>query len=320
MPAASMVQGRRVRKILFFSELSDRSWPTWLQRAMPEFHVVTSLDGTAKEDIVAALVWKPPPGMLQGMPNLRLIQVLGAGVDHFLADPTLPHHVPVARLVDPGLTARMTEYVVLHCLGLHRRVPEMLQNQRERKWNYIHPMPTERTRVGILGLGALGSRCADALSQLGFPVSGWSRSRKESLDIASHIGATGLEKVRRQSDILILLLPLTAETENLVDRNFLAGLPDGAALINVGRGKLVVDDDLIQALDSGKLRHAVLDVFRTEPLPPEHPFWTHPKITVTPHNSSATNPETAIEQVVGNVQRALKGEAPANLVNRATGY
>lgn len=315
-----MVHGRSVGKILFFSELSDRSWPTSLQRAMPDFDVITSLDGTAKEDIVAALVWKQPPGMLQGMPNLRLIQVLGAGVDHFLADPTLPHGVPVARLVDPGLAARMTEYVVLHCLSLHRRLPEMLQNQRKRKWNYIHPTPTDRTSVGILGLGALGSRCAEALSRLGFQVSGWSRSRKEGLGIASHIGTKGLENVRRQSDILVLLLPLTAETENLVDGNFLAAMPDGAALINLGRGKLVVDNDLIQALDAGKLRHAVLDVFRTEPLPPEHPFWTHPKVTVTPHNSSATNPETAIPQVVTNVQRALSGEAPANLVNRAKGY
>lgn len=310
----------RQQVILFHSEVSAQSWPEAIQRALPEFEVKRNLEGVAPEDVVAAVVWKHPPGMLKPLHNLRLIQVLGAGVDHFFSDNQLPEGVPIARLVDPGLTARMTEYVLLHVLSLHRRSHESASAQREHRWEFIYPDPPERTCVGILGLGRLGSACATTLSGLGFRVIGWSRSRKENVPFKTYAGIPELPEFKRQCDILVLLLPLTSETRDLVDEEFLRDVREGAAIVNVARGDLVVDQDLVDALDSGRLRHAVLDVFRQEPLPVEHAFWTHPKIAITPHNSSATNPETAVRQVADNIRRAMAGQMPSNIVDPLVGY
>src|SRR5262249_55695320 len=289
-------------------------------KAFPAFSVRTRPEDTDPTDVVAAIVWKYPAGMLQQFANLRLIQVLGAGVDHLWSDPGLPKHVPIARLVDPGLTARMTEYVLLHSLALHRRIPELRDAQRNYTWRYLHPSPPADTCVGIMGLGVLGHSCAAALAGLGFNVIGWSRSGKSNIAVQTYIGAAELSEFKRGADIIVLLLPLTSATENLIDSQFLAGVRDGAALINVGRGALIVEDDLIVALDAGRLRHAVLDVFRTEPLPAEHAFWNHPKITITPHNSSATNPVTALGQIVDNVRRATAGEKLLHPVDPVIGY
>ncbi len=310
----------RRQVILFHSEFSDPSWPDTIQRALPDFDVRRSLDGVAPEDVVAAVVWKHPPGLLEPLSNLKLIQVLGAGVDHFLADDRLPKGVPIARLVDPGLTDRMTEYVLLHTLALHRRLAETDRAQRERRWEFIHPAPPSRSCVGILGLGHLGLSCATALSALGFRVVGWSRSPKPKHKFSTYAGPDQFSGFLRRCDILVLLLPLTPQTRDLVDAGFFENVREGAALINVARGALVVDADLVSALDSGRLRHAVLDVFRQEPLPVDHPFWGHPRITMTPHNSSATNPETAIGQVTGNIRRALSGVPPMNIVDPGIGY
>jgi glyoxylate/hydroxypyruvate reductase A len=307
------------RTILFHSPGSDKAWPVEIQKAFPAFKVCTQFADAEPGDVVAAVVWNPPPGMLEALPNLRLIQVVGAGVDKLLSN-HLPEGVPIARLVDPGLVARMTEYVLMHSLALHRQMPDLQRAQRERRWTYLHPTPPKRTCVGILGLGVLGMNCARSLSSVGFTVVGWSKSRKEELDFPCYAGPAELDQFKQQADIIVLLLPLTEETENLVDENFLATVKKGAALINVGRGKLVVDNALIEALDAGLLRHAILDVFRTEPLPVDHPFWDHPKITVTPHNSSSTHPATALNQVVGNIRRALAGEPPQNQVDPARGY
>lgn len=306
--------------VLFHSEASDERWPDALQRALPEFEIKRTLVGVAPEDVVAAVVWRHPPGMLEPLSNLRLIQVLGAGVDHFLTDTRLPKGVPIARLVDSGLTARMTEYVLLHTLALHRRSAESAQAQRERRWEFLHPAPPERSRVGILGLGALGLACASTLSTIGFNIVGWSRSPKQNLPFNTFAGNATLPEVLRQCDVLVLLLPLTPETNGLVDERFLGQMREGAALINVARGTLIVDEDLVAALDSGRVRHVVLDVFRQEPLPVNHPFWAHPQITMTPHNSSATNPDTAVVQVARNIRRSVAGLSPLNIVDPRVGY
>jgi glyoxylate/hydroxypyruvate reductase A len=306
--------------ILFHSELSDPSWPETIERSLPDYEVCRHLDGVAPEDVEIAIVWKHPPGLLAPLTNLKLIQVLGAGVDHFLSDRRLPTGVPMARLVDPGLTERMTEYVLLHTLALHRRLEETRQAQREARWRFIHPEPPSQSCVGILGLGHLGAACADVLSGYGFRVIGWSRSPKQGNAFATYAGESDLPAFLNQCDILVLLLPLTAQTSDLVDGAFLANLREGSALINVARGGLIVDEDLLAALDTGKLRHAVLDVFREEPLSPEHPFWLHPKLTITPHNSSATNPQTAIAQVTENIRLALSGAPVLNEINRSLGY
>ncbi|WP_164738534.1 2-hydroxyacid dehydrogenase [Aquabacter cavernae] len=306
--------------ILFHSDASDPRWPDAIQRALPDFEMRRTLDGVPPEDVAAAVVWKHPPGLLEPLTNLKLIQVLGAGVDHFLADTRLPKGVPIARLVDPGLTARMSEYVLMHTLALHRRLPESARAQRDGRWDFIHPQPPERTCVGILGLGELGQACAAALSGIGFRVLGWSRSRRSGMAFETYAGEVERSAFLRQCDILVLLLPLTAQTRDIVDARFFDEIRPGAALINVGRGALVDDAALVAALDEDRLRHAVLDVFRQEPLPPEHPFWTHPAITVTPHNSSATNPDTAMAQVTENIRRAVSGQTPLHLVDPAAGY
>ena len=171
-----------------------------------------------------------------------------------------------------------------------------------------------------MGLGVLGRSCVAALASVGFSVVGWSRSPKADAGVPTYSGAADLEEFKRRADVIVLLLPLTRATESLIDAAFLAGIRDDTALINVARGALIVDDDLIAALDAGRLRHAVLDVFRTEPLPADHAFWSHPKITITPHNSSATNPATALGQIVENVHRALAGEKLLNAVDPVIGY
>jgi len=306
--------------ILFYSEASDPSWPTELEKAFPTFAIRTRPQDTDPMDVLAAIVWKYPAGMLQQFANLRLIQVLGAGVDHLWADPWLPKHVPITRLVDPGLTARMTEYVLLHCLALHRRLPELRSAQCKHTWRYLHPRPPVDTCVGIMGLGVLGRSCAAALAGVGFNVIGWSRSRKSNIAVQTYVSGADLDEFKRRADIIVVLLPLTSATENLIDSYFLTSVRDGAALINVGRGALIVEDALIAALDAGRLRHAVLDVFRTEPLPAEHAFWSHPKITITPHNSSATNPATALGQIVENIRRATAGEKLLYSVDPLIGY
>lgn len=306
--------------ILFHSDASDPRWPDAIQRALPEFEVRRTLDGVPPQDVVAAVVWKHAPGMLEPLSELRLIQVLGAGVDHVFTDTRLPRGVPIARLVDPGLTARMSEYVLLHTLALHRRLDVTARAQRERRWDFIHPAPPARSCVGVLGLGQLGLACATSLSAMGFKVVAWTRRRKPGIPFETYAGEDELSAFRRQCDVLVLLLPLTAQTTGLVDARFLTDLRAGAALINVGRGALIDDADLVDALDDGRLRHAVLDVFRQEPLPLDHPFWAHPGITVTPHNSSATNPDTAIDQVVENIRRAVSGSVPLHLVDPIAGY
>ena len=304
--------------ILFHSPSSNPGWPTAIRDALPDVQFSTDYTAVAPEDVVAAIVWNPPAGMLGSFPNLKLIQVMGAGVEKFLAA-DVPDGVPIARLVDPGLTARMTEYVLMHCLSLHRGAADMAHDQRDHRWVYVQPKPPAETCVGIMGLGVLGTSCAKALSSIGFDVIGWSKSRKD-LDFTTYAGSAELKTFADRADIIVLLLPLTKETEDLVDDEFFALMREGASLINVGRGKLVVDEALLRALEGGRLRHAVLDVFRTEPLPNDHAFWDNPKITITPHNSSSTHPTTAVDQIVGNIRRALAGEPIHNRVDPARGY
>jgi len=307
--------------LIFISEVSDtRGWQRQLAERLPEVETRIWPDFGSKDDIVAALVWKHPPGALRQFPNLKIIVNLGAGVNFILADPDLPPGVPIVRLVDPGLTRRITEYVALHTLALHRRLPELALAQRAAVWRYIHPTDPATCCVGVMGLGNLGKSALEVLGQFGFRRAGWSRTPKTLPGVDCFHGSEGLAPFLSRCDLLICLLPGTAATENLIDRRVLGLLPKGAAFINLGRGSIVVDDDLIAALDSGQLSHAVLDVFRAEPLPSEHPYWRHPKVTITPHNSSATDPNTAAQQVADNIRRVLAQQPPFNLVDPDVGY
>ncbi|MEC4594598.1 MULTISPECIES: 2-hydroxyacid dehydrogenase [Nitrospirillum] len=308
---------------LLFVSAHDHAedWVNELNAQMPELDVRVWPEGMGDlAEIDYALVWKPPAGLLASLPKLKVIFSLGAGVDALLADPTLPD-LPLVRMVEPGLTEGMTEYVCLHVLRWHRDAPLFEAQQRAAQWKQLtHQHLARERRVGILGLGALGSDAAQALRALRFDVAGWSRSAKHLDGIATYHGAGGLAPFLARTDILVCLLPLTPDTENILDAGLFAQLPRGAVVINAARGRHLVEEDLLAALDSGHLAGATLDVFRTEPLPADHPFWTHPRVTVTPHVAAITQARTAVEQVVGGLKRLAAGQPLINLVDRRRGY
>src|SRR4029077_14478740 len=222
------------------------------------------------KDIDAALVWKPPAGLLASLPNLKMIASLGAGVDHLLEDATLPRHVPIVRLIDPYMTEAMSEYVLTQVLRLHRQDFAYRAQQRERVWRELPQLNASERRVGVLGLGELGSDAARKLAVLGFKVAGWSRRERRLPGLESFHGPEGLIALARRSEILVCLLPLTRETTGILDGRLFATMPRGAAIVNAARGAPLVDADLLAALESGQLSAAVLDVFVEEPLPTEH--------------------------------------------------
>jgi glyoxylate/hydroxypyruvate reductase A len=295
-------------------------WRPLLGELMPEheFRFWPEIGDPAA--IEHAMVWQPPPGLLAGLPNLRLIVGLGAGVDHLLRDPELPRHIPIMRLVDPYMTDAMSEYVVLQVLRLHRQDLDYLAQQRARLWEEREQKNAAERPVGILGFGTLGQDAGRKLRALGFPVAGWSRTAKEVAGFTTFAGADGLAALAARSEILVCLLPLTAATEGILNAGLFARLPHGAGLVNAGRGGHLIEADLIPALDSGQLSGAVLDVFREEPLPPEHLFWGHPRIVVTPHIAAETHPPTAAAIIRDAIRRFAAGLPIANRVDWTRGY
>ena len=271
-------------------------------------------------EIDYALVWRPEPGLLASLPNLKLILSLGAGVDHILCDPQLPRHVPIVRLVDPYLTDAMTEYVALQVLRLHRQDFEYSAQQKAAIWRELPQKNAGERPVGILGFGEIGQHAGRTLAGLGFPVAGWSRAEKTIAGFATYAGTMGLMRILAETEILVCLLPLTPQTEGILCARTFAALSAGAGLVNAGRGSHVVEEDLIPALDSGQLSAAVLDVFRDEPLPSDHPFWCHPRIVVTPHIAGITNPATAAPVILDNIRRFETGLPLLNQVDPNRGY
>jgi glyoxylate/hydroxypyruvate reductase len=295
-------------------------WKAELERYVPDldFRIYPEIGDPA--EIAMAIVWKPPHGVLAALPNLRLIASLGAGVDHILEDPTLPRHVPIMRLVDPHMVAAMSEYVLAQVLRLHRQDLAYLGQQRDIVWEERRQPNAGERRVGLLGLGQFGADAAIKLRALGFDVAGWSRRPKAIDGIASFHGDAGFAPFLARSEIVICLLPLTAATESLLNARTFALMPRGGMIVNVGRGGHVAEDDLIAALDSGQIGAAVLDVFRSEPLPADHPFWRHPRVIVTPHVAAATNPPTAALIVADNISRLRAGRRLLHLVDPVLAY
>ena len=307
---------------LLFKSGSDRTqwWIDEFKTHAPALEVRLWPARGDRADIRYALVWEPPPGELATYPNLTLIFSLGAGVDHLFKDPDLPRDIPVARAVDASMTERVADYVLLHVLRHHRQQPTFERQQRDRNWREL-PQPAPRDRqVGVMGMGALGAGSARVLTAVGFPVAGWSRTPKEIDGITSFHGPDGLIPFLACTDILVCLLPLTPATEDVLDARAFAALPAGAAFVNAGRGEQVVDADLLAALDSGHLSGATLDVFRDEPLPADHPYWTHPKVMVTPHIAGITDPRTVVSLVLENIRRVGAGEPVLYPVDRDLGY
>lgn len=262
-----------------------------------------------------------PGGPLQDFrPFTRLKAVLSlwAGVEGIIGNPTLT--MPLCRMVDDGLTRGMAEWVAGHVLRYHLGLDTHILGQDGTWRNGVVPPLARDRSVGLLGLGELGSAVGATLAGIGFDVRGWSRRPREDTGFATRSGEAGLEALLAETEILVLLLPATPQTANLIDARRLALLPDGARLINPGRGTLVDDAALLEALDSGRLAHATLDVFRIEPLPPDHPFWSHPRVTVSPHVAAETRPETASEAIARNIRRGEDGEPFRHVVDRGAGY
>ncbi|GGH49452.1 glyoxylate/hydroxypyruvate reductase A [Frigidibacter albus] len=247
----------------------------------------------------------------------RAVLNLWAGVEKLVGNATLTQ--PLCRMVDPAMTESMVEYVTGHVLRHHLGIDRHILNDRA-EWLPEGPGPARSRSVTVLGLGELGSACATMLAALNFRVTGWSRTPKSLPGIRCLSGEAGLSQALAEAEILVLLMPYTAETENLLNAGRIALMPAGAVVINPGRGQLIDDGALLAALDSGHLANATLDVFRVEPLPAEHPFWAHPKVTVTPHIAAETYPETAAVVVAENIRRAEAGEPLMYLVDRGRGY
>lgn len=296
------------------------AWVEALAAAYPELKTHTWPYDGDPADIDYALVWKPPEGELKRYPNLKAIFSVGAGIDHLASDPELPEGVPVVRMVEPGLTAGMSEYVTLAVLGHHRFVQDYNRQRQAKVWAEIPQIAGSARQVGVLGLGVLGRDALAKLAPFGFRLAGWSRTPKSLPGINCYHGEEGLQEFLAGTHILVCLLPLTPETEGILCRETFDQMPEGAAVVNVGRGGHLVEDDLLAALDSGRLSGASLDVFRKEPLPKKHAFWGHPKIFMTPHIASMTIPETACQAVVANIHRQEAGEPLRHVVDMARGY
>jgi glyoxylate/hydroxypyruvate reductase len=306
--------------LLFLSNEDDpKAWREELARRLPDLELREWPQLGDPESIEVALVWKPPPGALQGLPNLKAILSLGAGVDGFLKDDTLPD-VPLCRMVDPSMTTSMSEYVLLAVLRHHRRFDRFERARAERRWAFELPKPAPARTVGILGLGVLGGDAARTLAARGFRVLGWSRTPKSIEGVICLSGEDGLSTVAAESEILVCLLPATPDTKGILNADLLGRLPEGACLVNAARGHHLVEEDLLAALDSGRLEAATLDVFHQEPLPPDHPFWNDPRILITPHVASYSLPSTGADQVAENIRRALDGRPLLHVVDRSRGY
>ena len=277
--------------------------------------------GLRPEAVDYALVWDPEPGRLAAMPGLRAVFGSGAGVDGIVADPRYPRHVPLVRMSIPAATERMGEFVAWAALSLLKDARRMAIAQAERRWDEVEPphRSIQRT-VGIMGLGNMGCAAARMLRGIGFPVIGWSRGRKAVPGVESYAGAAEMAAFLERSDILVCLLPATAETRGIVNAATLARLPRGAGYVGVGRGMQQRLDDILAALDEGQLAGAVIDVFETEPLPPEHPLWAHPRATVTAHVASLPSRMERAAAVAAAIAGFERGEALPNLYDHARGY
>ena len=297
---------------------NDRYGPH-IATALARAGIKATLTDQAAPETVDYIVYAPSSPLQDFTPYTRAKAVLNlwAGVERIVGNATLTQ--PLCRMVDPGLTEGMVEWVVGHLMR-HHIGTDRYTGTPDRTWNHDCPPLARDRKVAMLGMGALGEACARALQALNFPVEGWSRSPKSLPGLTTRHGREGLKATLTGADFVVTLLPKTPETENTINAETISWMKPGAVILNPGRGPLIDDEALIAALDAGQLSHATLDVFRIEPLPADHPFWAHPRITVTPHIAADTRPDTSAEVIAENIRRGQAGEPFINLVNRALGY
>jgi glyoxylate/hydroxypyruvate reductase A len=295
-------------------------WCQMLRDLMPDWNIYPINKVPDPDAVTYTVVWRPATGAMKPFNNLKAIVSLGAGIDHVLADEQLPLHLPIIRTVGTDLTQRMKEYVAMHVLRHHRELPAIQANQMRQVWEQIVVPPATQRRVGVMGLGNLGAVAADLLTQIGFEVSGWSRSPKDLPGIKCYSGAEGFGAFLEGTEILVCLLPLTESTRGILNADTFNRLKRGASIINAARGPHLVDSDLIEALNSGQISGATLDVFHAEPLPTSHPFWTNQKITVTPHVASLIDAPTGSKIVAKNIRTFHETGTVADLADAKRGY
>jgi len=306
-----------------WGEAERDRWLALLQQALPgeQWLLAAPQDAAEAAAVEAAIVANPAPGSLGGLPGLRLIQSVWAGVDRLLQDPGLPPGVPLARMVDPAMNEGMVHTALWAQLSLQRGFFGLQAQQREARWQAPQqPLRAAEWQVLVLGLGELGGRVAQGLAGLGYAVSGWSRRPTELAGVRCLQGEAELARALAEADSVLNLLPLTEATRGFFDAARLAAMKPGASLVNLARGAQLVEDDLLAALDSGHIGHAVLDVFQVEPLPPGHRFWAHPRVTVLPHCAAQTDPRSAVPVVAANLRALRAGQPLRHLVERGQGY
>ena len=318
--AIAILVGRDSTEQQAFLPWFSMEWKRLLLDLDPSLDIRIYPEVGETDDVKCALVWQPPLGELKRFKNLKAILSLAAGVDHIMADKNLPQGVPIARVIDPHMGNEIVQYVVVTVLNYLRRMQNWAIKQQEKVWAKVPPFNYCDKTIGIMGLGFLGKQAALALHRLGLQVIGWSNSPKQIPDIKDYVGKAQFHEFLSKADVLICMLPLTKETENILNKETFAHLPKGAYLINLGRGQHLVEQDLIDALNGGHLSGATLDVFRQEPLPEIHPFWSHPKVHITPHIASVTNPASAIPQIYANISRVIADKTLLNCIDLQKGY
>lgn len=311
-------------RILFYSPDADAdNWRRNFADIMPQAELHFWQEGDTQDPELPmdyAVVWRPPLSMLQGRTDIRAVFNLGAGVDALLKYGDALPPVPLVRLDDAGMGVQMAEFVCHAVLRYYRRFDEYDRQAQESKWQVLKPHDKQQFSVGILGLGVLGQRMAQALQQFEFPLLGWSHTLKDLPGIRCFAGKDGLPEFLRQTRVLVCVLPLTAETSNMLNRQNLSQMPEGSYLINVARGAHLAEPDLLALIKSGHIDGATLDVFRNEPLPKQHPFWNEDKIRITPHIAALTLFNESIRQIAGKIAALERGETISGVVDRQRGY
>lgn len=307
--------------LVVFSKVHKvKPWIDALKEAGPDIEILTHDKVQNKEKVLFALAWNHPRGIFKQFPNLKCISSMGAGVDHIMNDPDIPEKAAVVRIVDPLLSQDLAEFALALIMNHLRGITNYRLLQDQTLWKKKRYLRMGGVKIGIMGTGAIGNHVATFLQSCGFSVAGWGKNPGKPGSYKRYHGKDQLETFLQQSDILVCLLPLTPETEGILNKDALGKLPAGAFVINLGRGAHVVDQELIEMVNNGQLSGASLDVFRKEPLPADHPFWSHPKIHITPHVASLTTPESVAPQIIENYRRAAEGRPLLNKVDKEKGY
>lgn len=306
--------------LIIFENKNPQPWKKILKEKLPNTTVEIYPDVKDKSDIDFAICWKPKNNVFAQFPNLKVAQSVGAAIDHITNSQTIDDHITVTRIIDKQLSSDMWEFLISIVISQIKNIPLYAEQQKSKTWRQHEYLSIHGTTISILGLGKIGGFVAENFAKMGFKVNGWSNSKKEITNVKSYTGKEELDIFLSQSNFLINLLPLTNETENIINKNMLKKLPKGSFFINVGRGEHLIEKDLLELLDNSHLSGALLDVFREEPLPNNHPFWQHPKIQITPHIASTTNVENAISQIVNNYERFTKNKELLNIVSLNKGY